>query len=146
MDIKTLKKTILISKKEDKNLSMAYASILKQVEKLTIGVKNAETDEKKLILSATKTELKEQKDSKKEGAPYSQLTIDTCLKVMESFGVKILSERETEVAIDSVISDLELETVTGKDTGKIMKILIEEYGDNLDKSLVNEIMKTKFSK
>ena len=48
--------------------------------------------------------------------------------------------------ISSVISDLELETVTGKDTGKIMKILIEEYGDNLDKSLVNEIMKTKISK
>lgn len=146
MDIKTLKKTVLLSKKEDKFLSLAYGAILKQVEKMTIGVVNTETDESKIILEATKKELKEQKDAQKEKAPYSQLTIDTCLKVMESLGVKILSERETEVAIDAIVADLGVEQITGKDIGKIMKQLTQEYGENLDKALVNEIIKSKISK
>ena len=58
-ELKTLKKTILTAKRDDIELSKALASILKQVEAATIGVKNPETNEEKLILSAAKKELKE---------------------------------------------------------------------------------------
>lgn len=39
-EIKDLKKVILLSKKDNIELSRAYASILKQVEAATIGVKD----------------------------------------------------------------------------------------------------------
>ena len=60
-NIKELKKIILLSKKDDIELSKAYACILKQVENATIGVKNSETNEEKLILNAAKNILAEAK-------------------------------------------------------------------------------------
>jgi len=44
MTIKELKKLVLTSKKESKEVSQAYGAIVKQVEAQTVGVKNPETD------------------------------------------------------------------------------------------------------
>ena len=89
--LKELKKLILTSKKDNTEHSKSYASILKQLEAATIGVKNAETNEEKLILSAAKKELKEQKQSKEAGAPYSEKTIAVCEKIISELGVKQLT-------------------------------------------------------
>ena len=78
LQIKDIKKLVLTSKKESKELSQAYGSIIKQIEVQTVGVSKPETDEKKLILSAAKKELKEQEQSKALNAPYSELTIQIC--------------------------------------------------------------------
>ena len=40
MKVQELKKLILTSKKDDVNVSKAYAAVLNQVEKATVGVKN----------------------------------------------------------------------------------------------------------
>ena len=98
--ITELKKTVLLSKKESKELSQAYAAILKQVEAQTVGVKNAETDELKLIIKACSKELKEQEQSKTSGAPYSEQTIELCKLFLNDLKPKTLSEQETIDAIN----------------------------------------------
>ncbi len=91
MKIQELKKLVLTSKRENPELSKAYAAILKQVESATIGVKNPETDEIKLIVSASKKELKEQEQSKSMNAPYSQTVIDVCGKFISDLSPDIIN-------------------------------------------------------
>lgn len=135
--IQELKKTILLSKKTDSFLSAAYASILRQVEAKTIGVANPETDEKQLILSGAKKELKEQEQSKAAGAPFSEITISVCSELVSLLSPKLMSENETSVAIDSIISDGE------SNKGKIMGILKKEYSGLIDMALANKLLSDK---
>ncbi len=132
MKVQELKKLILTSKKDDVNVSKAYAAVLNQVEKATVGVKNPETDEKKLILAAAKKELKEQEQSREAGAPFSETTIKICLEIIQKLDVAKMSERETEFAINA-LPDVSL--------GEKMKILKEEYGDMIDLKLANQILR-----
>lgn len=53
-------------------LRATYMYVFLGILLATIGVKNSETNEEKLILNAAKKELKEQEQSKNLGAPYSQ--------------------------------------------------------------------------
>lgn len=102
--IKELKKIILTSKKDDIELSRAYASILKQIEAATIGIKNPETNEEKLILIAAKKELKEQEQSKNLGAPFSQKTLDLCQSVILELSPQMISEEQTRLDIQNNIT------------------------------------------
>ena len=139
--IKDLKKTILLSKKEDASLSKAFASILKQVESLTIGVKNPETDETKLILAGAKKELKEQEQSKSAGAPYSERTLEICKTILESLSPKPVSEEQTRIDIENDIktiseySEPDMKTLMdfGKRTGK-------NYDMKIYSSIVKELL------
>lgn len=132
MQIKDLKKLVLTSKKESLEKSRAYAAILKQVENVTIGVKKVDKTEEELILNAAKKELKEQTQSKELNAPYSVETMDICEEIISKLSPKLMSERETEVAIQSIL----LET---NKKGEIMKILKTEYS-NIDMKLANTII------
>src|SRR5574344_2793930 len=78
--------------------------VLKQVESATIGVKNPETDEIKLIVSASKKELKEQEQSKSMNAPYSQTVIDICSKLIKELSPEVISEEQTTLDILSNIA------------------------------------------
>lgn len=139
--VKDLKKLVLTTKKDSKEVSQAYSAILKQVEAQTIGVKNPETDEKKLILNACKKELKELLQSKESGAPYSQEAVTICTAIINAMSPKTMSERETEVAIDSIIADL-----TNPNMGQIMGAMKKEYGESLDMALLSKLVKEKLSK
>lgn len=141
--IKDLKKLVLLSKKESKELSQAYGAVLKQVENLTIGVSNPETDEKKIIVSACKKELKEIMQCKNNvpPAPYSQSTLDLCETILLSMTPKLMSERETEVAIDAIIAEQPTANM-----GQIMGIMKKEYGESLDMAIVSKVVKQKLSK
>ena len=133
--ITELKKTVLLSKKESKELSQAYAAILKQVEAQTVGVKNAETDELKLIIKACSKELKEQEQSKTSGAPYSEQTIELCKLLLNDLKPKTLSEQET---IDAINKIKELNPKANK--GVIMGALKKEYSDLIDMKLANSLI------
>ena len=130
--ITELKKTVLLSKKESKELSQAYAAILKQVEAQTVGVKNAETDELKLIIKACNKELKEQEQSKTSGAPYSEQTIELCKLLLNDLKPKTLSEQETIDAINKI-----KESNPEANKGVIMGALKKEYSDLIDMRLAN---------
>ena len=133
--ITELKKTVLLSKKESKELSQAYAAILKQVEAQTVGVKNAETDELKLIIKACSKELKEQEQSKTSGAPYSEQTIELCKLLLTDLKPKTLSEQETIDAINKI-----KESNPEANKGVIMGALKKEYSDLIDMKLANSLI------
>lgn len=135
--IQELKKEILLSKKEDVNISKAYASILKQVESATIGVKNPETNEIKLILSGAKKELKEQEQSKTANAPFSEKTIEVCSEVVNFLSPKTLSADETEKAVISII---EIDNVERK-MGPVMSAMKVKYGSDLDMKILSDVVK-----
>ena len=135
--IQELKKEILLSKKEDVNISKAYASILKQVESATIGVKNPETNEIKLILSGAKKELKEQEQSKTANAPFSEKTIEVCSEVVNFLSPKTLSADETEKAVISII---EIDNVERK-MGPVMNAMKVKYGSDLDMKILSDVVK-----
>ncbi len=133
--ITELKKTVLLSKKDSKELSQAYAAILKQVEAQTVGVKNAETDELKLIIKACNKELKEQEQSKTSGAPYSEQTIELCKLFLNDLKPKTLSEQETIDAINKI-----KESNPEANKGVIMGALKKEYSDLIDMKLANSLI------
>ena len=145
-EIKDLKKIILLSKKDDIDLSKAYASILKQVEAATIGVKNPEKDEEKLILSGAKKELKEQEQSQNLGAPFSQKTIDLCKLFVQELSPTMVSEEQTRIEILGAIEHIE-KFGFNPDMKQIMMFIKSELGKNYDMKLVstiaNELLKAK---
>lgn len=134
--IKEIKKLVLTSKKEDAELSKAYASVVKQIEAATIGVKNPETDEEKLILSAAKKELKEQEQSQNLGAPFSQKTIDLCKTLISELSPQMVSEEQTRADIESnikVISEYSIPDM------KTLMQFAKQSGKNYDMKLVSSI-------
>lgn len=137
ISIKELKKLVLTSKKENIELSKGYAAVLRQVEAATIGVKNAETDEVKLILAGAKKELKEQEQSKASGAPFNQTVIDLCSKLVLELSPKTLSAEETEKAVLSII---EIDNVEKK-MGPIMGAMKAKYGSELDMKVLSDVVK-----
>ena len=143
MKIQELKKLVLTSKKENPELSKAYAAILKQVESATIGVKNPETDEIKLIVNASKKELKEQEQSKSMNAPYSQTIIDTCEKLIKELSPEVISEEQTTLDILSNIAVI-LEYSTPD--MKTLMAFAKRPGKNYDMKLYSSIVKEILSK
>lgn len=142
-NIKELKKIILLSKKDDIELSKAYACILKQVESATIGVKNSETNEEKLILNAAKKELKEQEQSKNLGAPYSQKTIDVCGKLISELSPQMISEEQTRLDIENNIKNIsEYSTPDMKTLMQFAKQSGKNYDMKLVASIANELLKS----
>ena len=142
--IKDLKKLVLTSKKEDAELSRAYASVIKQIEAATIGVKNPETDETKLILSAVKKELKEQEQSQNLGAPFSQKTIDLCKLFVQELSPTMVSEEQTRIEILGAIEHIE-KFGFNPDMKQIIAFIKSDTSKSYDMKLVssiaNEILK-----
>lgn len=140
--IKDLKKLVLTSKKEDAELSRAYASVVKQIEAATIGVKNPETDETKLILK----ELKEQEQSQNLGAPFSQKTIDVCKMFIDELSPTIVSPEQTRIDILAGIEHIE-KFGFNPDMKQIMAFIKSETTKNYDMKLVasiaNELLKAR---
>ena len=144
MKIQDLKKLVLTSKKENLELSKAYAAILKQVESVTIGVKNPETDEIKLIVSASKKELKEQEQSKSMNAPYSQTVIDICSELIKYLSPEEISEEQTTLDILSNIAVIsEYSTPDMKTLMQFAKQSGKNYDMKLYSSIVKEILESK---
>lgn len=134
MKIQDLKKEVLLSKKESKELSQAYAAIMKKIESVTIGSKTIVEDESKLILKSAKKELKELHEAKAAGAPFNPIGIDVCEKVISELQPKMLTEKEISYAIQSLID----QNVMNK--GQIMGSLKKSYGDTIDMTVANKLV------
>lgn len=143
MKIQELKKLVLTSKKENPELSKAYAAILKQVESATIGVKNPETDEIKLIVNASKKELKEQEQSKSMNAPYSQTIIDTCNKLIKELSPEVISEEQTTL---DILNNIAVISEYSTPDMKTLMQFAKQSGKNYDMKLYNSIVKEILSK
>lgn len=139
MKIQDLKKLVLLSKKESKELSQAYAAIMKKVESVTIGSKNTEVlDESKLILKSAQKELKELLEAKSSGAPFNEVGIDVCEKVISELQPKMLTEDEIRVAITSFVA-----LKANAKIGEVMGHLKKTYGDTIDMAIASKLLKGK---
>lgn len=62
------------------------------------------------------------------------------IKVLEEYAPKMMSEDEITAVIKAVLSELEIETPTAKDKGKIMKELMPRVKGKADGKVVNQVL------
>lgn len=90
--------------------------------------------------------LKEIKQTKEtlEMTPNDRLDIiEECnhrLLVLENYAPKMMDETEIKAVISATLSELGIESPTGKDKGRIMKVLMPKVKGKADGRLVNELM------
>ena len=128
-----------MSKADEVRKAMVAAMKAKDKERkdslsmLLSALKNKAIDKREDLTEAEENEvvLKEIKQTKEtlEMTPADRTDIiEECSKriaVYEEFAPKMLNEDEIKTVIDGVLKELEIETPTGKDKGRIMKVLMQ---------------------
>ena len=142
-----------MSKSDEVRKAMVAAMKAKDKERkdslsmLLSALKNKAIDKREDLTEAEENEvvLKEIKQTKEtlEMTPADRTDIiEECSKriaVYEEFAPKMLNEDEIKTVIDGVLKELEIETPTGKDKGRIMKVLMPKVKGIADGKLVNQV-------
>lgn len=143
-----------MSKADEVRKAMVAAMKAKDKERkdslsmLLSALKNKAIDKREDLTEAEENEvvLKEIKQTKEtlEMTPADRTDIiEECSKriaVYEKFAPKMLNEDEIKAVIDGVLKELEIETPTGKDKGRIMKVLMPKVKGIADGKLVNQVL------
>ena len=143
-----------MSKADEVRKAMVAAMKAKDKERkdslsmLLSALKNKAIDKREDLTEAEENEvvLKEIKLTKEtlEMTPADRTDIiEECSKriaVYEEFAPKMLNEDEIKTVIDGVLKELEIETPTGKDKGRIMKVLMPKVKGIADGKLVNQVL------
>ena len=143
-----------MSKADEVRKAMVAAMKAKDKERkdslsmLLSALKNKAIDKREDLTEAEENEvvLKEIKQTKEtlEMTPTDRTDIiEECSKriaVYEEFAPKMLNEDEIKTVIDGVLKELEIETPTGKDKGRIMKVLMPKVKGIADGKLVNQVL------
>lgn len=143
-----------MSKADEVRKAMVAAMKAKDKERkdslsmLLSALKNKAIDKREDLTEAEENEvvLKEIKQTKEtlEMTPADRTDIiEECSKriaVYEEFTPKMLNEDEIKTVIDGVLKELEIETPTGKDKGRIMKVLMPKVKGIADGKLVNQVL------
>ena len=143
-----------MSKADEVRKAMVAAMKAKDKERkdslsmLLSALKNKAIDKRVDLTEAEENEvvLKEIKQTKEtlEMTPADRTDIiEECSKriaVYEEFAPKMLNEDEIKTVIDGVLKELEIETPTGKDKGRIMKVLMPKVKGIADGKLVNQVL------
>lgn len=115
---------------------------------LLSALKNKAIDKREDLTEAEGNEvvLKEIKQTKEtlELTPADRTDmIEECTKriaVYEEFAPKMLNEEEIKEVIQGVLAELEITAPTGKEKGKIMKVLMPKVKGIADGKLVNQVL------
>ena len=143
-----------MSKADEVRKAMVAAMKAKDKERkdslsmLLSALKNKAIDKREDLTEAEENEvvLKEIKQTKEtlEMTPADRTDIiEECSKriaVYEEFAPKMLNEDEIKTVIDGVLKELEIETPTGKDKGRIMKVLMPKLKGIAYGKLVNQVL------
>lgn len=143
-----------MSKADEVRKAMVAAMKAKDKERkdslsmLLSALKNKAIDKREDLTEAEENEvvLKEIKQTKEtlEMTPADRTDIiEECSKriaVYEEFAPKMLNEDEIKTVIDGVLKELEIETPTGKDKGRITKVLMPKVKGIADGKLVNQVL------
>ena len=143
-----------MSKADEVRKAMVAAMKAKDKERkdslsmLLSALKNKAIDKREDLTEAEENEvvLKEIKQTKEtlEMTPADRTDIiEECSKriaVYEEFAPKMLNEDEIKTVMDGVLKELEIETPTGKDKGRIMKVLMPKVKGIADGKLVNQVL------
>ena len=143
-----------MSKADEVRKAMVAAMKAKDKERkdslsmLLSALKNKAIDKREDLTEAEENEvvLKEIKQTKEtlEMTPADRTDIieeySKRIAVYEEFAPKMLNEDEIKTVIDGVLKELEIETPTGKDKGRIMKVLMPKVKGIADGKLVNQVL------
>ena len=115
---------------------------------LLSALKNKAIDKRENLTEAEENEvvLKEIKQTKEtlEMTPADREDlVNECqnrIAVYEEFAPKMLGEEEIKEVIQGVLTELGIDAPTGKDKGKIMKVLMPKVKGIADGKLVNQVL------
>ena len=138
-----------MSKADEVRKAMVAAMKAKDKERkdslsmLLSALKNKAIDKREDLTEAEENEvvLKEIKQTKEtlEMTPADRTDIiEECSKRIAVY--EELNEDEIKTVIDGVLKELEIETPTGKDKGRIMKVLMPKVKGIADGKLVNQVL------
>ncbi len=133
MNIKELRKNMMLSKKTDPEKSIILAMLLDATQKLAKADGNREANEKDL-LAAAKRELKMAHQSIDAG-----IDVGNTVEILQVFMPITKSAEETKAIVDALVA--ELPEKNPKLMGKIMGSLKKEYGDDMDMGIASQMVK-----
>ena len=135
------KAMVAAMKAKDKERKDSLSMLLSALKNKAIDKREdlTEAEENEVVLK----EIKQTKETLEMTPPDRTDIIEECSKriaVYEEFAPKMLNEDEIKTVIDGVLKELEIETPTGKDKGRIMKVLMPKVKGIADGKLVNQVL------
>ena len=108
--------------------------------------KDKEKKDTLALLTVVQKEIKQTKETLEMTPADRTDIIQQCnnrLAVLQQFAPQMMNEAEIEKVISDVLKDLELDSPTKKEKGKIMKVLMPQVKGKADGKLVNTILERK---
>ena len=133
MNIKELRKAMMLAKKTDPEKSTILAMLLDATQKIAKSDGNREANEKDL-LAAAKRELKMAHQSIDAG-----IDVGNTVEILQIFIPETKSTEETKAIVDKLVAALPEKNP--KLMGKVMGSLKKEYGDEMDMGIASKMVK-----
>ena len=128
-------------KSGDKERKNALSMLLSALKNATIDKREDLTDEESdVVIRKEIRQTQETLDTTPEGRTELLEQCRLRISVYEEFVPKMMEADAINGVIDGVLQELGIDTVTGKDKGRIMKALMPKVKGKADGKLVNELV------
>ena len=133
-------------KAKDKARKDVLSLLLAELKNVEINNRTPLTDEEgaQVILKQIK-QLKETKSLTPADRTDILEECDYSISVLEEYAPKMMDETEIKSVIEETLKELEIQTPTAKDKGKIMKVLMPKVKGKADGRLVNQVLGSMFA-
>ena len=133
-------------KAKDKKRKDVLSLLLAELKNVEINNRTPLTDEEgaQVILKQIK-QLKETKSLTPADRTDILEECDYSISVLEEYAPKMMDETEIKAVIEETLKELEIQTPTAKDNGKIMKVLMPKVKGKADGRLVNQVLGSMFA-
>lgn len=133
-------------KAKDKKRKDVLSLLLAELKNVEINNRTPLTDEEgaQVILKQIK-QLKETKSLTPADRTDILEECDYSISVLEEYAPRMMDETEIKSVIEETLKELEIQTPTAKDKGKIMKVLMPKVKGKADGRLVNQVLGSMFA-
>ena len=133
-------------KAKDKKRKDVLSLLLAELKNVEINNRTPLTDEEgaQVILKQIK-QLKETKSLTPADRTDILEECDYSISVLEEYAPKMMDETEIKSVIEETLKELEIQTPTAKDKGKIMKVLMPKVKGKADMSVVSALIRNKLN-
>lgn len=133
-------------KAKDKKRKDVLSLLLAELKNVEINNRTPLTDEEgaQVILKQIK-QLKETKFLTPADRTDILEECDYSISVLEEYAPKMMDETEIKSVIEETLKELEIQTPTAKDKGKIMKVLMPKVKGKADGRVVNQVLGSMFA-
>ena len=131
---------IAAMKAKDKDTKETLSALLAALKNKAIDKRGDLTEEEEI--QVIMKEIKQTKETLEMTPADRTDIIEECQKrlaVLEQYAPKLMDEAEIKAVIEATLAEVGIEAPTGKDKGKIMKVLMPKVKGKADGKLVNQI-------